>query len=50
MRSVRRSREAVLPAARFSERGDDTAYGAARIAAFAADPSVDDLASYLSHP
>lgn len=48
MSSVRRSRERILPDVRFSERAEDTAYGAALIAAFAADPAADDLASYLS--
>jgi len=49
MRSVRRSRQRILPDVLFSERAEDTAYGAALIAAFAADPTADDLASYLSH-
>jgi hypothetical protein len=49
MCSVRRSRQRILPGVRFSERAEDTAYGAALIAAFAADPTADDLAAYLSH-
>jgi sugar (pentulose or hexulose) kinase len=48
MSSVRRSRQRILPGVRFSERDEDTAYGAALIAAFAADPAVEDLAAYLS--
>ena len=47
MRSVRRSRERILPDVLFSERAEDTAYGAALIGAFAADPAADDLAAYL---
>ena len=38
----------ILPDMRFSERAEDTAYGAALIAAFAADPAADDLAAYLA--
>lgn len=49
MRSVRRSRQRILPDVRFSERAEDTAYGAAMIAAFAADPAAGDLAVYLSN-
>jgi hypothetical protein len=49
MGSVRRSRQRILPDVSFSERAEDTAYGAALIAAFAADPGADDLAAYLSH-
>jgi sugar (pentulose or hexulose) kinase len=48
MRSVRRSRRRILPEVRFSERAEDTAYGAALIAAFAADPAADDLGAYLA--
>jgi hypothetical protein len=48
MRSVRRSRAGILPAARFSERDEDTAVGAALVAAYAADPTADDLTSYLA--
>lgn len=47
MRSVRRSRQRLLSDVRFSERAEDTAYGAALIAAFAADPSSTDLSTYL---
>ena len=38
MASVRRAREAALPGLVFSDRDEDTAYGAALVAAFAADP------------
>jgi sugar (pentulose or hexulose) kinase len=47
MGSVRRSRQRILPSVRFSERAEDTGYGAALIAAFAADPTADDLTVYL---
>ena len=47
MRSVRRSRERILPDVLFSERAEDTAYGAALIAGFAADPDAEDLAAFL---
>jgi sugar (pentulose or hexulose) kinase len=48
MRSVRQAREALLPSPRFSERAEDTAYGAAIVAAFAADPGESDLTAYLA--
>jgi sugar (pentulose or hexulose) kinase len=48
MESVRRARRAVLPNPRFSDRDEDTAYGAALVAAFAADPTADDLVAYLA--
>jgi sugar (pentulose or hexulose) kinase len=48
MRSVRRSRERILPSLRVSERDEDTAFGAALVAAYAADPTADDLAAYLA--
>ena len=47
MRSVRRSRAAVLPQPRYSELDEDTAYGAALVAAFAADESAEDLVTFL---
>jgi hypothetical protein len=49
MRSVRRSRERILPSVKFSERDEDTAFGAAQVAAYAADPTADDLAAFLAH-
>jgi sugar (pentulose or hexulose) kinase len=48
MESVRRARRHILPAPRFSRRDEDTAYGAALVAAFAADPGEDDLAGFLA--
>ncbi|NUR07985.1 MAG: carbohydrate kinase [Nocardioidaceae bacterium] len=48
MQSVRRSRRAVLPEPRFSDHDEDTAYGAALVAAFAADPGADDLVAHLT--
>jgi sugar (pentulose or hexulose) kinase len=48
MESVRRSRRAVLPNPRFSDRDEDTAYGAALVAAFAADATAEDLVAYLA--
>ena len=47
MRSVRRSRATVLPQPRFSNLDEDTAYGAALVADFAADDSAVDLVSHL---
>lgn len=49
MRSVRRSREQILPSVRVSDRDEDTAFGAALVAAYAADPTADDLAGFLTH-
>jgi sugar (pentulose or hexulose) kinase len=48
MQSVRRARRSLLPSPRFSERDEDTAYGAALVAAFAADPTEHDLKAYLA--
>jgi sugar (pentulose or hexulose) kinase len=48
MRSVRRSRQRILPSVRFSDRDEDTAFGAALVAAYAADPTPDDLAAFLA--
>jgi sugar (pentulose or hexulose) kinase len=48
MRSVRRARQSILPGMRFSDRDEDTAFGAALVAAYAADPDADDLAAYLA--
>jgi len=48
MDSVRRSRSEVLPSPRFSDRDEDTAYGAALVAAFAADDTADDLVAHLA--
>jgi sugar (pentulose or hexulose) kinase len=48
MASVRRARRAVLPNPRFSDRDEDTAYGAALVAAFAADPTAGDLVAHLA--
>lgn len=48
MRSVRRARESILPSVRFSDRDEDTAIGAALVAAYAADPTAEDLAPYLA--
>ncbi len=47
MRSVRRSRASVLPQPRYSDLDEDTAYGAALVAAFAADDSAEDLVTFL---
>jgi sugar (pentulose or hexulose) kinase len=47
MRSVRRSREHVLPRPRYSDLDEDTAYGAALVAGFAADDSAEDLVAHL---
>lgn len=48
MQSVRRARGALLPAPRFSERDEDTAYGAALVAGFSADTDEHDLAAHLA--
>ena len=48
MRSVRRSRQRILPSVRVSDRDEDTAFGAALVAAYAADPSADDLVTHLA--
>jgi sugar (pentulose or hexulose) kinase len=48
MRSVRRSRERILPSVRVSQHEEDTAFGAALVAAYAADPTADDLAGFLA--
>ncbi len=48
MDSVRRARQDLLPSPRFSDRDEDTAYGAALVAAFAADPGETDLAAFLA--
>ncbi|MDO9380500.1 MAG: FGGY family carbohydrate kinase [Nocardioidaceae bacterium] len=48
MASVRRSRGAVLPAATFAAREESTGYGAASVAAFAADSTTTDLADHLA--
>jgi sugar (pentulose or hexulose) kinase len=47
MRSVRRSRASVLPQPRYSDLDEDTAYGAALVAAFAAEDSAEDLVTFL---
>jgi sugar (pentulose or hexulose) kinase len=47
MRSVRRSRAAVLPSPRYSDHDEDTAYGAALVATFAADDTAEDLVTHL---
>ena len=47
MRSVRRSRASVLPQPRYSDLDEDTAYGAALVADFAADDSAVDLVTHL---
>jgi sugar (pentulose or hexulose) kinase len=48
MRCVRRARQDLLPAPAFSDRDEDTAYGAALVAAFAATPGEGDLADFLA--
>lgn len=48
MASVRRARQAALPGVRFSSRSEDTAYGAALIGSFAADPQQQDLIQFVS--
>jgi sugar (pentulose or hexulose) kinase len=47
MRSVRRSRQRILPSVRVSARDEDTAVGAALVGAYAADPTAGDLAAFL---
>jgi sugar (pentulose or hexulose) kinase len=49
MRSVRRERQRILPSVRISHRAEDTAFGAALVAAYAADPPAEDLATFLKH-
>ncbi|MDQ4054951.1 MAG: FGGY family carbohydrate kinase [Actinomycetota bacterium] len=48
MASVRRARHAALPGVRYSARSEDTAYGAALIGSFAADPQQHDLIQFVS--
>ncbi|MFY0409469.1 FGGY-family carbohydrate kinase [Solicola sp. PLA-1-18] len=48
MASVRRSRSAVLPSVQYAAREESTGYGAAVVAAFAADTTTTDLADHLA--
>lgn len=48
MASVRRARATALPGVRFSTRAEDTAFGAALVGRFAADPTTDDLVDFVS--
>lgn len=48
MASVRRSRLQALPGVTFSPRSEDTAYGAALIGSFAADPDHGDLIDFIT--
>lgn len=48
MASVRRARRAALPDVSFSDRPEDTAFGAALVGAFAADPAALDLTDFAS--
>ena len=49
MASVRRAREAAFPGVVFSDHQEDTAYGAALVAAFCADDSATDLTEFAAH-
>jgi sugar (pentulose or hexulose) kinase len=48
MASVRRDREAAFPGVTFSDHHEDTAYGAALVAAFRADDSATDLTDFAA--
>jgi len=48
MASVRRDRENAFPGVMFSDHQEDTAYGAALVAAFRADDSATDLTDFAS--
>ncbi len=46
MQSVRRARHAALPDVTYSDRPEDTAFGAALVGAFAANPAAFDLTDF----
>jgi sugar (pentulose or hexulose) kinase len=48
MAAVRRARAAALPRVRFSARPEDTAFGAALVGRFAAEPAEHDLVDFVS--
>lgn len=48
MQSVRRARSAALPDVTFSDRPEDTAFGAALVGAFAADRTATDLTAFAA--
>jgi sugar (pentulose or hexulose) kinase len=48
MASVRRARADALPGVRFSTRTEDTAFGAALVGRFAAEPAERDLVDFVS--
>lgn len=47
MRSVRRARSRDLPDITYADQGEQTAHGACLVAAFAADPTSDDLVQHV---
>ncbi len=48
MECVRRARMAAMPRVSFSDHQEDTAFGAALVAAFCADDSADDLTAFAT--